>query len=124
MNTETQIKNAVLWIEKLMTAEKDGIRQGARQLGDEELGFCCLGYGCFVTSTPYDPEHAFSEEFQKVVGLKDEMGMSMSSKLGRSCVAMNDNDGFTFPQIALQLNTFPDEYFEPSVAKGIKEHFA
>ena len=122
MNTETQINNAVLWIEKLMTADKDGIRQGARSLGDEELGFCCLGYGCFVTSTPYDPEHASSGEFQKAVGLKDEMGMS--SGYGRSCVAMNDRDGFTFSQIALQLNTFPYEYFEPSVAQRIKEHFA
>ena len=38
-------QRAIQWIEKLMTAEQDGVKQGIGMLGDAELGYCCLGYG-------------------------------------------------------------------------------
>jgi hypothetical protein len=118
----TQSENAILWIEKLLTAEADGIKQGKRQLGDAERGFCCLGYGCFVTEIKYNPRLALSFEFRKGVGLIDSCG---SSNVGRSsCASMNDSRGFTFPQIAEQLRDNASSYFIPSVSRSIKEHFA
>jgi predicted GNAT superfamily acetyltransferase len=122
MNTETQIKNAVLWIEKLMTAEKDGVKQGRTILGDQEKGYCCIGYGCHVTQTFYDPSQALSSCFHGVVGLFDDCGNTLTN--GYSCVAMNDARRFTFLQIAEQLTAAPFQYFHPDVAQGIKEHFA
>jgi hypothetical protein len=118
----TQSENAILWIEKLLTAEEDGIKQGKKILGSQEEGFCCLGYGCFVTNTEYKPHMPLSDYFQGVVGLKDECGKPSDGQY--SCVVMNDGKSFTFPQIAEQLRDNASSYFTPSVSRSIKEHFA
>jgi hypothetical protein len=118
----TQSENAILWIEKLLTAKADGIKQGELVLGSQKRGYCCLGYGCFVTNTEYNPFQPLSDHFQKVVGLKDECGKPSDGQY--SCVVMNDGKKFTFPQIAEQLRDNASSYFIPSVSRSIKEHFA
>jgi hypothetical protein len=121
MSNENQIKNAINWIEKLATAEKDGIKRGTRQLKSANGGFCCLGYGCFLGNIEYRPEASFSEDFTESVGLHDDMGTPISN--GSSCVTMNDSLSLSFSEISAELKEYVSDYFIPEVAKGINEHF-
>lgn len=54
------------WIEALESGE---YKQGKKQLGDAKTGFCCLGVGCMVLGTAYQPEHDNSGDFADLVGL-------------------------------------------------------
>jgi hypothetical protein len=118
----TQSENAILWIEKLLTAKKDGIKQRKRHLGNHVEGFCCLGYGCAVTKTKYSSRAGSSKQFQDAVGLRTDCGSATG--VAMSCVSMNDYKGLSFSQIAGQLKGFATGYFIPEVAQSIKEHFA
>jgi hypothetical protein len=117
----TQSASAINWIEKLATAEKDGIKQGRDRLGNQSLGFCCIGYGCHVGEISYHPRDKSSGAFQRSVGLLNINGMPL---IGPSCVSMNDTKKWGFSDISAALQKDPSEYFIPSVAKSIKEHFA
>jgi len=142
MKTEDQIKAAIHWIEKLATAEKDGIKQGERILGSATKGYCCLGYGCVVSGLSFYVKASFSESLRKTVGLLTDEGMSFRpskegvffNMFGRPVNLMrkhdfclpylNDEKGYSFKKISKRLQKYPNQYFLPEVAKGIKEHFA
>lgn len=45
INAEYKIKNAINWIEALLSGEYP---KGQGVLGDAETGYCCWGLGCFI----------------------------------------------------------------------------
>ncbi|GEM_PF-1728058 len=145
MKTEDQIKAAILWLEDLMTATDRGIGQTKEELGNKAIGFCCLGRACVVTKIKYRGLTATSSALVGKVGLlsevgashyekieppiteEDDIGMLVSSWTRRStpsCAQMNDKEGYSFKKISKRLQKYPNQYFLPEVAKGIKEHFA
>jgi hypothetical protein len=120
----TQSENAILWIEKLLTAKKDGIKQGKRKLGDKKSGYCCLGYGCAVTSTGFSSSKFDSKGLKKNTGLLYVDGLTKSKNYSFMLVTLNDEKSWNFSQIAKRLQKYPHQYFIPKVAQSIKEHFA
>jgi hypothetical protein len=119
----TQSASAINWLEKLATAEKDGIKQGKGKLGNADRGFCCLGYGCFVGNIPHRTTDGSNKKFQKSVGLMTATGLPDSGSHG-SCSSMNDDMEYSFSKISQVLQEYPHHYFIPEVAQSIKEHFA
>lgn len=121
-------KNAQYWIQTLHDNE---VGQCKGTLEDEH-GFCCLGVGalCYQLKTgeelPEDDngnyEYASLEgEFESVLswlGLQDYCGRP-SGELGLSggleaLSTLNDDDGYSFEQIAQVLLKHPEAYFLPT----------
>jgi hypothetical protein len=126
IDTPTRIKQAIHWIDSLLTAEQLGIKQGKSYLGDAERGYCCLGYGCAVTNTAYSPDWSSSGEFQHTVGLRGALGYNYShigNGSNKSCTYMNDTLDYTFLKIAETLRSSPRSYFLSEVAQGIEAHY-
>jgi hypothetical protein len=121
---KTQSENAILWIEKLLTAKADGVKQGRGNLGNFEDGFCCLGYGCEINKIDYADEDGSSHFFMKTVGLLDIQGSTAKYNRDFRLVDLNDRQRWGFTRIARRLQKYPHQYFITEVAKSIKEHFA
>lgn len=121
MKAKQQAKNAIEWIDGL--AETNA-KQGVAQLGDEELGFCCLGYGCKVLGVEYERVAGSSYAFQRSVGLRDADGTPLDSDNFIALIILNDEDGYTFEEISKVLKDDPWQYFDDEVAKVIEKHYA
>ncbi len=142
--TKQQGEYAILWLEKLMTAEEEGIKQATGQLGSKRWGYCCLGYGCSVTRTKFRSIEGVSLSFALKVGLLGTEGAAYVPKKSapklevicgdlkasnwirkqnKACTSMNDTDGFSFKGISKRLQKYPHLYFIPEVAEQIKQHF-
>lgn len=123
LDLNEKIQNAVEWIEALAA---DEYGQTTRVLGSLERGFCCLGvarHECFVKDS--------GDDLLSLAGARD---MGLYSGFGRPCtikkydhlpalVSLNDEAGYTFPQIAQHLLSNLTAYFRPDVAEGIAEYF-
>ena len=117
MNNATRIENAIEWIRRLGTTK---MKQGKGRLGNREIGFCPLGFGCFINGVPYDRDDMANSYFQNVVGLQNIYGCSNMNL--PDLVDLNDEQGYTFKSISGELNQHPAAYFIPAVAKGIQKH--
>ena len=116
--------SAILWIEKLLTAKADGIKQGQGKLGNSEDGFCCLGYGCEISKIDYSHKDGDSLAFRKKVGILNAEGRTANHNINFMLVSLNDKKRWGFARIANRLKKYPHLYFTTKVAKSIKEHFA
>ena len=119
-----QSASAILWIEKLLTAKADGIKQGRGRLGNLEDGFCCLGYGCELSKIAYEHNEEFSDALKEKVGLLHGEGRTANNNKSLMLIFLNDDRGWGFARIANRLKKYPHLYFIPKVAQVIKEHFA
>jgi hypothetical protein len=120
----TRSANAILWIEKLLTAKADGIKQGQGKLGNSEDGFCCLGYGCEISKIDYNHGYTCSYAFKEKVGLLSVEGRTANHNINFMLVELNDEQRWGFARIANRLKKYPHLYFIPKVAQSIKGHFA
>jgi hypothetical protein len=120
----TKSANAILWIEKLLTAKEDGIKQCRGRLGNFKDGFCCLGYGCKISKIDYSHKGIDSESFKKKVGLLNVEGRTANDNIDFMLIRLNDEKRWGFARIANRLKKYPHLYFTPKVAQAIKEHFA
>lgn len=111
---------AIKWIESL---SKTKVKQGMRALGDSKSGYCCLGWGCKITKTKYNPPDAVSYEFAKKVGLLVETGYTNKPKNGDFGLTTMNDRGVKFKEIAQFMKIQPQEYFTAGVAKIIKAYF-
>lgn len=124
MSTKEQVENAVKWIDGLPSLPQ--APKGQRgELGNMEDGFCCLGAGCYLTDTPYNPSGLVSDSFTERVGLLCPNGyfQSFSFYGFDTLTEVNDGTNAGFKRIARLLRTKPEWMFEPKVAKGIREHY-
>jgi hypothetical protein len=126
MKPEEQAKNAIQWIDTLPNYKQ--APKGKRgRLGNPEIGFCCLGAGCFELGIEYDWGDGISFDFQHEVGLFDDCGIfKVTNKYfyGKAVLtAINDHTHAGFKRIAKLLKTKPHWMFEPEVAELIKEHY-
>lgn len=120
------------WIEELRSGRfKQGKEKLCRDPGDGVLRYCCLGVLCYVMSgKPNESEDAVVEEGVLGVdymwcGKDDVLPESIMVEAGlhsdqgdacddhRSLVAKNDA-GWTFQEIADELEEHPERYFERS----------
>lgn len=101
-----------IWIDALRSGT---YKQGSKELGDVEHGFCCLGLACHlafehgVIGIPHDPGYGtLSEnpEVMKWVGLATDNGAygkaDSNGAYGKADSLILDNDDYqlTFDQIA------------------------
>ena len=124
MNATEQSKKAIIWIEELEHGDR---KQGRRQLGDAETGFCCLGVGCDLFGIARHPEDPDSLEFGMTVGLALAIGQFKEGKtfFGKASLAnVNDLTNIGFKGIAKILREHPEEVFIREVAQKIKEHYS
>ena len=124
MSTKEQVENAVKWIDGLPSLPQ--APKGQRgELGNMEDGFCCLGAGCYLTDTPYDPTGLVSESFAERVGLSSNNGdlQSFSFYGWDTLGEVNDYTNAGFKRISHLLRNKPEWMFTPKVAKGIREHY-
>lgn len=121
MKAKQKAKNAIEWIDGL--AETNA-KQGVGSLGDEEMGFCCLGYGCKVLDLEYDRMESASYAFQRSVGLRDADGTTLDSDSSMTLISLNDEGGYSFKAISKVLKDDPWQYFDDEVAELIKKHYA
>jgi hypothetical protein len=120
---------AKAWIEALLSGE---FKQTKEQLYcSQEDAYCCLGVACEISEDVNrdvdDPEKYWYESeyettqlpyaFRWVIGLASETGSPRS--IGNlqtnfdSLVRLNDEEDYTFGDIANHLLKFPEVYFEP-----------
>ena len=117
-------KKAITWIEELLSTEK---KQGRGKLGDEEVGFCCLGLGCNVLGIEHDTWAGQNKEFMEEVGLYGDQGQSRGSiyfPSHPSLITLNDNNKKSFKFIGEHLIKHPRAYFIDSVANEVNEYFS
>jgi hypothetical protein len=129
MTTQTAqdiANNAIKWIDGLSTTT---VRQGFEKLGDAEVGFCCLGYGCVLMGVDYQPDDEFSEEFADRVGLRESDGTAydagdiMMLDEYYSLAEMNDG-GRSFKEISDEIKNNLMYLFHPPVAERLREHYS
>lgn len=126
-----QAKNAIKWIDTLPSYPQAKQQRG--KLGDEKMGFCCLGAGCRELGIDYHPNSGTSLEFRTEVGLKTVVGgFTESTDAGcyermyydqTSLTEVNDATHAGFKRIANLLKTHPEWMFKPEVAKLIRSHY-
>ena len=130
MNNQQRAENAILWIDTLL---KTRMKQGTEQLGDSR-GYCCLGVACKKLSVPFNPEDTSSPYLIEILGLhtldghakhpKTKEVLAPAPNLSVACLTdLNDNQDYTFRDIAKHLLEATDFYFRPGVAKLIKKHY-
>lgn len=112
---------AIVWIDALLNTK---LKQGKRKLGNKSIGFCCLGLACHVNNINFFADNIFlSKEQKEKIGLISKYGESISKDSPKSLIFLNDNNNFSFPQIAKILIKHPESYFVPEVAKLIRNHY-
>lgn len=112
--TNEQLNNRRIWIEAL---ESDKLPQGQGSLGDANVGFCCLGLGCYVLGVKYDPSDSFPPKaFCDKVGLpydEELLGTDLDAQyVGGNLVNDNDARLLSFPYIAQIIKTTPSLWKE------------
>jgi hypothetical protein len=119
---EEQIKDAIIWIDGLATTKE---KQGKGKLGNQEEGFCCIGFGCFILGIDYDSDDINSSTFAKSVGLRVCTGQlhGMRYYNNSHLTDINDHTNAGFKRIAKFLKKYPESVFVEEVAEGIKEHY-
>ena len=119
LTLEQKIDNALMWIESLDLPKGLAYPQGEDMLGNESMGFCCLGLQCHLSGNSYHYDRSYPEYDANYVGLVN----IDSSPVGGSPLPhlddMNDG-GVPFRGIASHLKKHPHEYFEEGVADYIK----
>ena len=126
MKTEDKVANAIKWIDGLLVTT---VKQGDGQLGNSEIGFCCLGYGCHVLDIVCRPTMGFSSTFAVNVGLRHEEGFfspPMFLDVGSRCNSLsqlNDRGGWSFSQIAKFMIDRDFSMFEDDVAAQLVGHY-
>ena len=130
MNNRDRANNAIIFIDELDTTDK---KQGKGRLGNDEMGYCCLGIGCKVLETKnYDPNQGSSHELAEMSGLYSSFGSYIKLDgnatndrvTGREgLVCLNDGLKYTFKQIAERLRTHPRRYFKGTVGAMIAKHY-
>lgn len=122
-------KNAKKWLAALRSGRFKQIKNNlCARKGQKSLGYCCLGVACeiFRKENPdilirnrdlvYEFDDGNEDTFlpspvRKWLGLGTEGGDPLNQDLP-SCVSMNDDDGFSFREIADRLERNHTEYFE------------
>ena len=126
MKAQEQAKNAIRWIDTLPSYKQ--ARKGSRgMLGDENIGFSCLGAGCEELGIKHWSESIYSRGFGVATGLRNLMGLfeGSNSYYGEySLSGVSDYTNAGFKRISKLLKTHPDWMFKPEVAKLIKEHYS
>jgi hypothetical protein len=119
---DQRVENAYNWVNELFFATENGIEQGKSNLGNQEMGFCCLGFGCTVGEIDYVPSSAVSQEFAYSVGLWNDLGCPIDSDSKYGLAAMNDS-GESFKHIAKEMLERPEDYFTDGVETLLKPRF-
>jgi hypothetical protein len=117
---EKQIKNAIAWIEALISGE---YKQGYGYLGDDN-GYCCWGLGCKIVGVPFMKYNGWNNVLYSQIGFKN-CGGSVSPLINgvyENLANANDSKQVTFKEIGDYLIANPDN-FVPEVAEGIRQHF-
>lgn len=130
LTTNDKIQNAVKWIDGLIDGD---FKKGIGKLGNEKMGYCCLGAGCKILNIPYRPTFEVSKVFQKNVGLTGvdgEFKEHPDSEFfyheisGRSSlVDLNDNTNKSLADIGKFIKKNANHLFIKDVATGIIEHY-
>ena len=124
MNNKDRASNAIKWIDSLAVTEA---AQGCSQLGDAVSGNCCLGYGCHILGIDYEASYPIEPAFSNSVGLHGDYGQTAArvndiiDYIG--CLALMNDEGYTFAEIAKVLRTKPYRFFKARVAKLIKDNY-
>ena len=123
MEVKKQIENAIKWIDGLYSTD---LKQGVYQMGNEEEGFCCLGYGCHILDIDFKSSDTDSDELKEAVGLKSKIGRISGEFVGSksSLVGLNDETNYTFKQISEVLMERANAIFIPEVAQGIVSYYS
>ncbi len=121
-------KKAMKWIDALESGEY----KQCKGMLKEGTGFCCLGVACEIDDAVewsevhkryiFDGESEFTElpeEYNKQLGLTSSFGESQGCILykgeevieAESLLNLNDQEGFTFKQIARILRDTPENFF-------------
>jgi len=118
--------NAIKWIDTL--PDYPQAPRGSRgQLGNYEMGFCCLGTACHTLGIDYEPENDVSSDFAAAVGMNTASGRFKGFNLffrKRHLTDVNDSTLAGFKGIAKLLKTKPHWVFEKEVADLIKENYS
>lgn len=125
MQTENKIKNSIKWISELMTTDE---KQTSNKLGNREVGFCCLGLGCYTLDLDYQWDDPLEPAFTESVGLLTANGAPMGNPVTRvgslkSLAVYNDSIRKPFSEIGEILKDNATAYFQKDVAEGINKHF-
>ena len=130
-NKLEQIENSIRWIAALSSNKHS---QGKSILGDEKLGFCCLGLACHINGFDYEPKNPWlSHRNMEELGLENKMGKAIvgsrlafsgNARMYFSLVDANDDAGLTFPEIAEVIIENAEYLFIPEVAKGVTDYFS
>lgn len=123
-----QTKQAIKWIDELLITKE---KQGRMKLGNSEEGFCCLGLGCVITETLYDPNQGVSIPFAAKVGLATTEGYTMNgnyiispnSDVGYFSIANANDNGMSFEEIGHFIKNNPETVFVSGVAQELKQHY-
>ena len=126
MKTKDKVANAIKWIDGLLVTRH---KQGRKRLGNREVGFCCLGYGCHVIGIDYIPTMGFSRNFAVNVGLSHREGFLIPEEAARvgadytTLADLNDRAGWSFNQIAKLMIRRNFSMFDGDVADKLVEHY-
>jgi hypothetical protein len=119
---EQKVESAYNWVNALFFATENGVKQGMGQLGNQEEGFCCLGFGCVLGEIDYQKAEGNSADFSASVGLHNILGIPVNPKGSYSLTEMNDA-GESFKHIAKEMLRHPEEYFTGGVKTLLKPRF-
>lgn len=126
-STPQRIQNAITWIDTLLTTTA---KQGTQQLGDAQLGYCCLGLGCFTLDLEYVSQLGFNHAFINAVGLYSISGKpryltaaGLPKSAQASLVYLNDRAQWSFKRIGEHLIQWAPYYFKAQVGQAIQAHY-
>lgn len=120
-----QAENAIRWIKALLSGR---YKQGTKELGDKN-GYCCWGLGCQLMKIPFDKDDVWSDTLYTYIGFKNKDGavtpeLKNTPEYTRTTLdRLNDNEDFTFKEIASFLITNATKNFVPGVAKEIRRWY-
>lgn len=126
--TQEQFENAVNWIDELLDTD---YKQLTEELGDIEVGFCCLGVANHSLDLNEQDVGALCSTYSKL-GLRGQAGEfyngNYPTKLKGTesdCLAsLNDNEGYTFKQLGQLCMDYPQHIFQSKVAKLLMEYYS
>lgn len=119
LTLEQKIDNALMWIESLDLPKGLAYPQGERVLGNESMGFCCLGLQCHLSGNSYSYHWNYPGYEENYVGLVSACSFPVAGSDLPPLANMND-EGVSFREIASHLKKHPHEYLEEGVADYIK----
>jgi len=118
-STDQIIDNAIEWIETLCRNDYRKAKGKLTNMG----GFCCYGVARNVLGWG-----GLSLDHVDILNFEDRaMGLMHGGRNNNQLWQFNDGDNgippLTHPEIAKQMITHADGYFEPEVAEAIQRHF-